>query len=148
MARIEGLAAIERAFGRLSKGAEGKILAALNQGADEIVRDAKALAPTGEDDIRMRDSIRKTTAALTTSSRGRSAGSDRGVAVFVVAGDTVETSQAAFRSEFGRAPSADGHPGHRAQPFLFPAYFRNRRRIRARIARALRAAAQEAARGR
>lgn len=40
-----------------------------------------------------------------------------------------------------------GHPGARAQPFFFPAYRANRRRVRSKIARATNAAAKKFAVG-
>jgi len=66
----------------------------------------------------------------------------------VVAGTTPGDAMAAFRSEFGRAPSPDGHPGHRAKSFMFDAYHSVRQRVRGRVKRAIKAAAKAVARGR
>jgi len=108
-----------------------------------MVRDAKALVPRDQGDLA--DTIHKT--ELRERADGKS------VQVFVVAGDSKETAEAAFRSEYGRAPGGSGkvdmsdHPGHRSQEFMHPAYWKNRKRARNRIKRAIAAAAKEAARG-
>ena len=66
-------------------------------------------------------------------------------------GTSEETTDAAFRSEFGRKPGptsksgSKGHPGHDPQPALFPAYFSIRKRVRSRIKREVKAAAKAVA---
>lgn len=145
MASVEGVDKVARVFRALSRKAAERIADALEKGADEIVARAKVLAPV--DDGNLRDTIARRTDIRGTTRRD---GSDRGVVVYVVAGDTAETAIAAFRQEFGRDPGGNekgnaDHPGHAAQPFLFPAYWSIRRRVRSRVARAISAAAKEAA---
>lgn len=142
MATVTGAAAIAQVFRRMSADSRRRVEAALTLSGDEVVARARALAPVGDDDSdRLRDAIMRTEPRLT---RRREA--DAGVAVYVMAGTTAETAEYARAQEFGRAPS-DDHPGHAAQPFLFPAYLTVRRRVRGRIARALAQAARRAASG-
>ena len=145
--KLEGLENARKVFERLPREFLEGITHALNQGADEIVDAAKILAPEGPQEPHVKDTIRRTD--IRVRADGKSA------VVFVTTGDTKQTANAAFRSEFGRAPGGSGkvdmgkHPGHREQPFMFPAYFAKRKRVRSRVKRAIKkAAVAEAARGR
>lgn len=140
---MEGTETTARVFRGLSDKMVGQITRALNQGAAEIVARAQIAVPVDDGDLR--DSIEVVQATEIRETRRRD-GSAKGVAVYVVAG-TGSTAAYARVQEFGRASSGD-HPGHAAQPFLFPAYWSVRRRVRNRIARAINAAAKEAARAR
>jgi HK97 gp10 family phage protein len=145
MASVEGVDRVAAVFRRISRGAAEKIAQALERGGDEIAARARSIAPVDEGDLR--ETIARRTNIRTTQ---RQDGSARGVVVYVVAGDTKETAHAAYRQEFGRAAGGTGernanHPGHPAQPFLFPAYWSLRRRVRSRVARAINAAVKEAA---
>jgi len=65
------------------------------------------------------------------------------VAVFVFAGDRATGSiDYAKAQEYGRAPGPDGHPGHVAQEFFWPAYHSVRKRVRSRVKREIRRAAK------
>jgi hypothetical protein len=142
MARnLTGLEDVSRVFAAAPRKAAASLTAALNKGADEIAASARAIAPAGDDDDRrMRDHIVVKGARPSARRRG-------GVVATVEAGRDPADRDAAFRSEFGRAPSSDGHPGHAAQPFLFPAFWSLRKRARSRVARALRAAVKSARNG-
>lgn len=131
---------VARVFRAVSREAAQALTVALNKGVDEIADRARQLAPEGDADMtHMRETIAVQPARASARKRG-------GIVATVTAGFTDDTEDAAFRSEFGRAASSDGHPGHDAQPFMFPSYWSLRRRARARIARAMRAAVREAAR--
>jgi hypothetical protein len=129
---IEGFEEVDKVFRRLPRESLERITNALNKGADEIVRDAKIAVPRSEDDEHVADTIGRTSI--------RAAG--KSAEVFIFAGvEGAGTEQAAFRSEFGRKPGS-GHPGHRAQPFMFPALAKNRKRVLGRIRREINRAAR------
>lgn len=146
--RLLGVEQVQRAFRRLPQVSLNKIAHALNLSADELVRDAKLAAAVSDPlagQEHYKDTIRNTGIKFKAAA-GRL--SDR-VSVAVVAGDSKETTEAAWRAEFGRKPGpaplggGKGHPGHDPQPAMLPAYFATRKRIRGRVQRALRAAAKE-----
>lgn len=129
---VLGLANVARVFRQLPKENLKRITNSLNLGASEMVVRAKSIAPVSSPiagQKNFKDTIRKTRIRI--RSDGKSA------QIFVLAGNGTgdETDQAAFRSEFGRAPDDQGHPGHRPQPSFFPAYHSLRKRIRGRVAR-------------
>jgi HK97 gp10 family phage protein len=135
---IDGLDDVTRALSRFTDKAPVKLVQALNKSAGEIADRARILAPV--DDADTRDSIGN---GIDTTGRG-----GKSVAAIVYAGGGGSTG--AWRSEFGRAPGGEGinadHPGHVAQPFMFPAYHSIRKRVRGRVTRALNALAKEIAR--
>lgn len=136
---VTGMETVDRAFRHLTgPGAVTKITQALNKGAEEVADRARTLAP--EDDGAVRRSIGH---EIIKTDRRRG-----GVAAIIFAGG--RKAPGGFRSEFGRAPGGAGsqksHPGHGAQPFMFPAYHSIRKRVRSRIKRAMAAVAKEAAR--
>lgn len=126
---------------------------ALAEGADQITDDMKRLAPkrTGK----LRDSITQTwgggkvrysSLAGSTSEAG-----DPDLTVRISAGNS--GVRYAHLVEFGTAPHLNGgrfagsrHPGTAAEPFFFPAYRANKRRVKARISRATTKAVREIAR--
>ena len=114
-----------------------KVHKAVTKGTGEIATAARALVPEEYGDLR--DSIKTD---ILNSPGGR------GVMGIVRAGyapDDPRTHDAlgARQQEFGRAASP-GHPGHDAQPFMFPAYRLLKRRATNRIGRALREASKHA----
>lgn len=135
---LTGVEDVSRVFRAVPARAAEALTVAINRGAVEIAARAASIAPAGDDDERrMRDHIEAKLARPSARKRG-------GVVATVEAGGAPQDRDAAFRSEFGRAPSGDGHRGHDPQPFMFPAYWSLRRRARARIARAMRAAVKAA----
>lgn len=136
---ITGIEKVERAFRNLPRSSTAKIADALNRGAEEVAKRAEQIAPEDEGDLK--DTIKPRSSGIRQNQRGNPV-------VYVVAGTSADTANAAFRQEFGRASGPGDHRGHPAQPFLFPAYWSLRKRIRGRIARAIKAATKEAARGR
>lgn len=135
---VEGIGAVSKAFRSLTgpKQVIG-IARALDKGGAEIANYARVLVPEADGDTRASIGHR-----IVPVSREKAA-----VAVVVEAGG--RQAPGAWRSEFGRDPGGSGdnqgHPGHEEQPFLFPAYHALRKRARRRVARAVNAAAKEAA---
>lgn len=139
---LEGIEKTNRVFRTLSRESRERITDAMNRGLAEMVRDARRLVPVDNGDLKR--------TVRSTGIRVREDG--RAIVGYVIAGDTKQTAEAAYRSEFGRKPGGHGkidmsrHPGHPPEEFMFPAYWRNRNRARGRIKRAINAAAKEAAR--
>lgn len=148
---VTGIEHVRRVFRRAPEEMQVRIIDALNQGAEEIADRARMLAPVDPSTpIDLKDTIDVVVATRTNARGGREVSEPNSVAAYVVAGGTPERRQAALRMEFGRAPGGSGprnasHPGHPAQPFMYPAYFSIRNRVRSRIKRAVRAAARAAA---
>ncbi|MEO1602256.1 MAG: HK97 gp10 family phage protein [Pseudomonadota bacterium] len=152
MARnLRGLEHARRVFRDVPPKFQEKIVAALNKGAEEIADRARLLAPHDPTTpIDLRDQI-KTLIGLRRNARSPrvlNTASPNSIAAYVIAGDTKERFYAAVKQEFGRPAGPGNHPGHPAQPFMFPAYFSIRNRVRNRVRRAMRAAAKEMARQR
>lgn len=146
---LTGIEDVQRVFRTLPKENLERITHALNLGAQEIAARARILAPIDPNtSIDLKDQIEVRIATRTNFRRGGSFGPNS-VAAYVVAGDTPERRQVAFRQEFGRDPGGAGvnrgHPGHRAQPFMFPAFHSVRRRVIGRVRRAVSAAARAVA---
>lgn len=145
MAEIVGLDKVARVFRTLPYKSQVRIRNALSQGADEIVDAAKTLISAartpGTDPHHVRDTVQRSEIKVSST--------ERSAYVTITAGDTKETAQAAFRTEYGRDAGGDGvnagHPGHKAKPFMFPAYWALRRRVRSRISREINRAVKEAA---
>lgn len=138
----------------LAPAIRSAIKQAMAEGADEIVSEQKRLVPVRNG--KLRDSIRQTwgdkpsTSAGTLVAGGEMQG-DPDLTVWITAGDR-EAFYARY-VEFGTAPHVNGgmfagtqHPGATQQPFFYPVYRAKRRRVKSRIARAIRQAAREVAR--
>lgn len=127
--------------------------AALEQGAAQVVASAKNFVPKRT--RALENSIGYTFGAYRPANsnvRGMTAGGDGDpdLSITIHAGDAT-AFYAAF-VEFGTAPHRLGglfkgahHPGSVAQPFFFPAWRINRRSVKARLTRAMRAAIKEGA---
>lgn len=131
---LAGISTVRKVFPNIAEESIRRITNALNQGGEEIAAAANLLVPVDEGDLKETIEVR---AAGIKLRRDR-----RSAVVRIVAGTSKETANAAFRQEFGRSPGPGVHPGHAAQPFLFPAYFAKRRRVRGRIKREIRRAAR------
>lgn len=139
--KIEGLDRLNRKLKRMPDIARQEVAKAMEKSAQEIVEMAKGLAParTGA----LRDSIgwswhgapQGSMVLGEVRSSGRGAGN---LSIVIYAGD----SQAFYArwQEFGTVHM-------RAQPYFFPAYRANRKRVRSRISRAITKAAKRAAAG-
>ena len=147
---IDGIENVRRVFRRLPEKYLIDITHALNIGADQVVKKAKSLAPYDADGNgeHLRNSIEKTDIRIIRG--GTSA------VIYVTAGDSKETANAAWRSEYGRKAGGKtkkggkvNHPGHSPQEFMFPAYWSSRTSIQGRVKRAIKAAGKAmASRGR
>ena len=136
---VEGVETVAQAFQQIPLLNQQKIAVALNKSGAEIAARMKQLAPVGKyrGGGDLRESIHAQEIKI----------GKRGLIKVITAGDTRQTANAAFRQEFGRKASADGHPGHVAQEFAFPAYWSIRKRVIGRIRRAIKAAAKAVVNG-
>lgn len=132
--RVTGLDAVRRVFKALPEEVAKRLRADMQKSLYEIKGRAELLVPRDQEDL---------AGTLDTQITTRTDG--RAIVGRVVAGTTPETAIAAYRQEFGRAPGPGEHRGHTDQPFLFPAYWAVRKRVRARMARAVRRAARAVA---
>ena len=143
MAKLSRRENLLRKMAAMPPAVRSAIKQALAQGADEITDDMKRLAPkkTGK----LRESIRQTWGGVKVrySSLAGTAGEagDPDLSVRISAGDS--GVRYAHLVEFGTAPHLNGgllagsrHPGTSPQPFFFPAYRANKRRVKSRISRA------------
>ena len=169
MARYRNITGIERVQKTLANypvQAREHLISALNQGAEEVHRDAIALAPgrgsrygTGElkGAIEVKQSLAGFSATgavgnfATQGDRGPEAGLERYIGVFpdrrgapgwyaafVEFGTSPRVQGQRYTQRSGRARTAKGtHPGTRPQPFMFPAWRANKQKILARLKRAI-----------
>lgn len=143
MAKLSRRENLLRKMAAMPPAVRSAIKQALAQSADEITDDMKRLAPkkTGK----LRSSITQTWGGgkVRYSSLAGTAGEagDPDLSVRISAGNG--EVRYAHLVEFGTAPHLNGgmfagsrHPGTSRQPFFFPAYRANRRRVKSRISRA------------
>lgn len=125
---------------------------AIRQGADEIVAAQKRLAPKRTGALAASIVATSGGAAPKYSQGGRTSGqaSDPELTVVISAGNA--KVRYAHLVEFSTAPhenkglyEGSDHPGTQAQPFFYPPYRAHRKRVKARITRATKKAAREAA---
>lgn len=140
MKYVTGLGKVQSVFSRAPVEFQRKIAIALNRGLEEVKDAAETLVPVDTGALK-RD--------IQIENRGLKVRKDgRAIVGRVIVGRQKGTAMEAFRQEFGRAPGPDGHPGHEPQAFFFTAYHAKRKRIRARVARAVNAAARAMISGR
>ncbi|MGV3649844.1 MAG: HK97-gp10 family putative phage morphogenesis protein [Devosia sp.] len=164
MAKIKGLKSLEAKLKRIPKEARSAIRQALAESADDIVSTMKNLAPVSKNGSHgwepgmLRESIVATFGdgsvpkyAAFRNRRGRRPvqSNDPDLSVTITAGN--EDVRYAHLVEFGTAPRINGgkfkgtrHPGTAAQPFFYPGYRAHRRRVKARISRAISRSARKA----
>jgi HK97 gp10 family phage protein len=123
MANVQGLDRLKAKLAAMPEVAKQEIMSALDKGADELVAMQKRLVPVDDGDLR--DSIEKT--------EGR-----HELAITVQAGGP-EAIHARW-VEFGTSKTS-------AKPFFYPSYRAIRRRIRSRVTRATKKAAEKVAAG-
>lgn len=160
VAKIEGLDRLKRRFAQIPPHVRSAIRQAMAQGADEIVAFQKRLAPVsprgthGHAPGALRDSIVQTWggvggpkfASLRVGTGSERAAGD--LSVTITAGNS--GVRYAHLVEFGTAPHPQGgkftgtdHPGTAPQPFFYPPYRALRRRVKARISRAMKRAIKQ-----
>lgn len=164
---VTGLKSLEAKLKRIPKEVRSAVKQALAEGADEIVATMKNLAPVSANGSHgwppgmLRDSIVATFGDGSTpkyaafrNRKGRRAiqANDPDLSVTITAGN--ETVRYAHLVEFGTKPHVNGgkfkgtqNPGTAAQPFFYPGYRANKKRVKARIARAINRAAKSVAAG-
>ncbi|MEQ1901860.1 MAG: HK97-gp10 family putative phage morphogenesis protein [Devosia sp.] len=172
MTKVSGLRALEVKLKRLPKSVRSAIKQALAESADDIVSTQKHLAPVspggthGWPPGQLRDSIVATfgdgtvpkyAAFAPRSSRHKSGrrivrSNDPDLSVTITAGDSVV--RYAHLVEFGTHPHPQGgkfkgtmHPGTAAQAFFYPGYRVHKKRVKARISRAINRATKSIAAG-
>jgi HK97 gp10 family phage protein len=137
-----GLASLQRRLAAIPKRLKREVQPALLKGAEDMAGDIKRLAPVDDGDLR--DSIAVTPAGQKTPAHSQPGGSTTVPenAVAVTAGNT--RVRYAHLLEYGTAPHINGgtfagtqNPGVPAQPFFWPGYRLNRKRVKARIRRAI-----------
>jgi HK97 gp10 family phage protein len=135
---MEGKEALRAKLRALPDAIKAQIAAALEAGAQEIVRLAQSLVPIDQGDLRK--SIGYTFGAAPKGSvvLAQSSGEQSDLRITIYAGD----SDAFYARwiDFGTQKM-------RARPFFFPAYRANKRRVRSRITRAVNKAARTVAKG-
>ena len=167
---MEGLDRLNAKLRRIPDAMREELRAAIQEGAEEVVVAQKRLAPVDDGDLQMSityrfgDQDRVKYASLTFGAVGRGKG-DPGLTAIITAGNT--RVRYAHLVEFGAKPhriaprSPEGslviegrvlapgeavqHTGAAAQPFFYPAFRANKRRVKSRITRAITKAAKKAA---
>lgn len=138
--KIEKRERLRQRMAKIGALARVEIRKALDVSADEMSSTARSFAPVDSGDLRR--SIGYTFGEYKSANanvRGVNAGGgagDRDLTVTIHAGDQ-NAFYAAF-VEFGRVDAA-------AQPYFYPAYRLTKKRVRSRISRAVKSAAQKAA---
>ena len=140
---------MNRSFARLPREIRKRIILDLKKSADEIKDFAEIAAPKSDPiagATHVKDSIK-----VTGIRRIRRQGVVN-LFIAVTAGETKEDQDAALRSEFGRKPGGRSkgggttlHKGHDPQPFMFPAYWAVREKVRRRVSRSVTRAARAVA---
>lgn len=164
---VKGLKSLEAKLKRIPQEARSAIRQALAESADDIVATMKSLAPVSASGSHgwppgmLRDSIVATFGdgsapkyAAFQARRGRRAikSNDPDLSVKITAGNN--EVRYAHLVEFGTAPHVNKgkfagtqHPGTSARPFFYPGYRAHKKRVKARITRAVNRAAKKVAAG-
>lgn len=145
MARINGKDRMRRVLKALPKAERKRLRTEILDSAEMVARDQRSFAPvrTGA----LRDSIKVTPGdenlPAYASLKSRRTFKDPELAAIITAGN--RAVRYAHLVEFGTAAHPVGgkfegaaHPGSAAQPFFFPPFRSNRRRVQARINKAAR----------
>ena len=149
---ITGADVVQKGLKGLPLKMAEEIAAAINKGGQELRDRAKQLAPARRHSGELRRSIEVRDLAFRRVAATKKYGVSKRVGVIVGVFPNENGGKAYYARyvEFGTAPHAIGrgiHPGATARPFLFPAYWSLRKRIRGRINRATRKAAKATFRG-
>ena len=154
MAKVQNRDRLLKKLADLPTKTRAAIKPAIQQGADEIVAMQKRLVPKRSHNLER--SIKSVSGNYTPDNAnvrgvgGGGKGGDPDLTVHVVAGDA--KAWYARLVEFGTAPHINGgkfkgtqHPGAKARPYFYPAVRALRRRVKSRITRATKKAAQQVA---
>jgi hypothetical protein len=153
---VTGVEAASRALANVPEEIRAALVKAMVRGGETLKEAAEELAPVSVGGGDLKASIytefaigqRNKRGKLATFARGADL-ADNSLQLLVKAGDDKQTAIAGLAQEFGRAPGGEGvnanHPGHDPQPFMFPAWFSQIKKIRRRIKSALTRAVKKAA---
>lgn len=150
MAKFTRREALLKKMAAMPPAVRSAIKQALAQSADELTDQMRRFAPV--DSGKLRESITQTWGGgkVRYSSLSSANGGDPDLTVVISAGNSAV--RYAHLVEFGTAPHLNGglfagsrHPGTAPQPFFFPVFRANRRRIKSRISRATTKAVREVA---
>jgi len=136
MSKVEGIAALRAKLRALPREYKAEIRVALAQSAEEVAAMARRLAPVESGALRASIGWTFGKAPKGSMVLAEAGSDDTDLRVVVFAGN--DRAFYARWQEFGTVKMA-------ANPFFFPSYRANRRRIKARITRATRKAARKAA---
>lgn len=136
MSKVEGIAALCAKLRALPREYKAEIRVALAQSAEEVAAMARRLAPVESGALRASIGWTFGKAPKGSMVLAEAGSDDTDLRVVVFAGN--DRAFYARWQEFGTVKMA-------ANPFFFPSYRANRRRIKARITRATRKAARKAA---
>lgn len=153
MSKLKGRARLLKKMASIPPEIRKDMAIAIKQGADDIVRLQRHLAPEQSGDLR--ESIVATSGGAApkySTFKGKERGggkSDPDLSVTISAGNA--KVRYAHIVEFGSAPHINGgkfkgsqHPGTSASPFFFPGYRAMRRKVKGRITRATKKAIRRA----
>lgn len=154
---VTGVEAASRVLASVPEEIRASLVRAMVRGGETLKEAAETLAPVSQGGGDLKGSIYTEFAIGQRNRRGRlatlalgEAVADNSLRLLVKAGDDKQTAIAGLAQEFGRAPGGEGvnanHPGHNAQPFMFPAWFGQIKKIRRRIKSALTRAVKKASR--
>lgn len=144
MKYVEGADELARAFGTMPRAMEQKIEEAIRKNLVEIQKRARLLVPVDTGELRGAIDIEITRGPKGIQGRvgvlAASRASPGWYAIFVERGTAPRVAGRRYTQRGGRRRrSKNTHPGARANPFLFPAYWSMRKRASGRVKRALRA---------
>lgn len=158
---VQGLDRLRRKLKAIPEEAKEGIRKAMEEAAQEVVNLARHLVPVDDGDLR--ESIGWTWgdpprgSIVIAKSRPRKGADDMRLTIFAgndkafyarwVEFGTAPHSLAsgADRSSRRRRGGGPQHPGARAQPFFFPAYRAQRKKVKSKVSRAITAAAKKVA---
>lgn len=165
---LTGMETVRKVFRRLPEENLKRITNALNQGADDIAGTAKQIVPVQTGELRDAIEVERATAVTRTPGRSSRIISNQSnpntiqVRIGVFPQEAGDPGFYAAWVEFGTPPrqagvrrsrgkkkksivDSDTNKGTSARPFLFPAFWVNRKRVRNRIAREINRAAKAVA---
>lgn len=148
---LKGIRQLSRKLARMPGPVRDASRQTLEAGAIQIVEMMKSLVPVNTG--RLKESIGWTWGKAPKGAFAFATAVDtEGFTLTIFAGD--ETAFYARWVEFGTAPHEQAgthpgaqHPGTRAQPFFFPAYRANRKKIKSNVTRAVNKALKQVAHG-
>lgn len=147
-----GRAKLRKRLLRLPDDVKRRLRAEFAQGADDIVNMMKAVAPVDDGELRESITWRWSGEGKIAYSQGDSSGQPGDMSIRISAGNT--RVRYPHLVEFGAAPHIAGgifkgamHPGQPPQPFFFPSYRAQKKRVVKNFRRGIKRAMQDSAKG-